>query len=151
MVAFGLSWVTPQELIALKTTLYVSYNKRFSCDYCLNEKYHGRPNLLKKERYTLGCERIAEEPIHSVEGFLYHTCIGNGFSRPAYHWIRSYDAFTHGILPYPGGYFDQPSKAIEILEIIGAYHQEREIEKLKEIKRQNDGRRNNTGPVSRRG
>lgn len=43
-------------------------------------------------------------------------------------WINFYNSFEQGVLPFEGGYMDQPSKFIDVMNIIANHKQEQILE-----------------------
>jgi hypothetical protein len=126
----AISSLTVMEWVQLKSTLISVHNPRFDCHKCA-EKYPGRPELLKKERTILGCFGIREQPIHKIEGINYYTCIGNFCDESAISWVEAHSQFELGVMPFEGGYMDQPAKAIETMRVIGNYKTNWQVERAK--------------------
>jgi hypothetical protein len=124
----SLSSLNEGEYVVLLSTLKSIYDKRFSCSTCLSQP---RKELLEKTQSIMACKALSPTPRHLLQyGSLdisYRRCIGNFTSASAVQWIQAQSAFDKGSLPFPGGYMDQPAKALEILSVIGGYKTEQEI------------------------
>jgi len=119
------------EWAKLKSTLIALHNNRFLCDHCLT-LYPARPKLLEKERRVKGCWDIYSDPIHKFDGIAYKTCPGNYYDNMVCSWVEAADSFDKGVMPFPGSYFDQPAKAIEVLRIIKTYKTNYQLERARE-------------------
>ena len=113
-------------MVHIKSTLHALYNKDFQCGYCLN-KYNSRPDkdaMIERTKKTKGCETPFAVYVHKIVQpefkISYKDCIGNYFSNAVVHWVIMHDHFERGVMPFNGGYFDQPNKAIEVLSTIGS-------------------------------
>lgn len=112
------------EYVELKATLHSLDDKRYDCGACLST-YKGRTDeeqmtgILKKQK---GCSEAYNEPIHAIEEVIkFKNCIGNYVSSSSFHWIEMHSHFSRGILPFPGSLSDQPSKAIEVFNVIDSH------------------------------
>lgn len=123
--ALQISTLTYSDDIYLHSTLHALSNQDFICSTCMS-RYKDRPAMAAKWRKTKGCEEIIPGPLplHTVNKdafrIKYNTCIGNFFAPSVVMWIEAYRKFDKGIMPYSGGYMEQPNKAIEILRVIEA-------------------------------
>lgn len=69
------------------------------------------------KRIKKGCQ-IGSEVRYQVEDIKFYGCIGNFYSESAVQLIELYYNYQRGVLPYPGTFLQQPSKVIDILQLI---------------------------------
>lgn len=130
MVAHSLeiSTLNETEQIGLRSTLHAMDNQNFICSTCLGQYANmpGGESRTKMNRRYKACETIEDRVVHQIvqDGMLlsYNTCIGNFFSTGAVMWVEAFRKFDKGIMPYQGGYMEQPNKAIDIFRIIESDH-----------------------------
>lgn len=96
--------------------------------------------MLEKERKLLGCYNSYNEPIHETSDLRYTRCIGNFNSDSASSWIESSDFFEKGIMPFQGGYMEQPAKVIEVMRIIRSFKLQWEVDIAQRKKAQSKAR-----------
>lgn len=125
-----LNYPTMNEWVRLKSSLVCSFNTRFLCSECL-KKYPTQPDRLERERRAKSCFSELDIPIFHEGELQYKKCPGNFFSDSAAMWIEYHNQFEKGIMPFSGGYFEQPAKAIQTMRIIGNYKMNWEIERAK--------------------
>lgn len=131
--ALEISTLSSQDDVYLTSTLHALSNQDFICSMC-KVKYINRADgdrIGAKWRRIKGCESIntGPMPLHYIDKdsfrINYSTCIGNFFSPAVVAWVQAYRKFDKGIMPYAGGYMDQPNKALEILRVIDTDFQTR--------------------------
>ena len=103
--------------------MHAIYNSQFQCEKCLSKYAHrtDATTMTEKIRKTKGCYDHYSTPIHTVQQAVtlkYKTCIGNFYSYPVVSWAGAHAQYEKGIMPFKGGYMEQPAKAIDILNII---------------------------------
>lgn len=122
-----ISSISHKEHVELRSTLHALTNRDFICSQC-QAKYANSPEQSEKYRRIKGCEKQLPMPVHKIRqgqiGLQYLSCIGNYFSYSSMTWINFYNSFEQGVLPFEGGYMDQPSKFIDVMNIVGNYKQE---------------------------
>lgn len=135
-----ISTLTVSDHVELRSTLQALSNRRFLCSDCLNQ-YNGRQDREKMtaaNRRAKACEEMRDVPVHTVKQnqivLRYNTCVGNFFSQSAFSLIESYEAFSNGVMPYRGGYFEQPNKYIEAMSLVKGFYAF-EARRLQEEKR----------------
>ena len=67
-----------------------------------------------------------------MDGIKYNRCIGNFHSDAAVNWIQFHEQWKVGAMPFSGNYFDQPAKAIEVMNIINNYKVNWELDRAKQ-------------------
>lgn len=135
------------------------FEDNFNCSKCLNT-YVKRPDYLKnKEAYdknleTLklkkGCQGLGVTT-YKVENLKYSICIGNFYSHSVINYVDLYYNYQRGVLPYEGSLLDQPSKIIDVFNLIDgliktkqnalAEKQQAEQERKAKLKGLNNGKR----------
>lgn len=105
------------------------FEDNFNCSKCLSQ-YKARPDrekhldLLKRRK---GCQSPGSvKPI--VENIKFNICIGNFYSQVAAQYIDLYYNYQRGVMPYDGTLMDQPSKVIDVFNIIDALIKAKQIE-----------------------
>lgn len=128
------------EHVELRSTLHALTNRDFICSTC-QSRFKGRQDeavQIEKWKKVKACEEMSPEPRHFVgQGQIrlkFRSCIGNYFSPSAMHWINLYNAFEGGTMPFQGGYMDQPSKVIDVMNIIGNHKHEEMLKAAKQQK-----------------
>jgi len=141
-----ISTLSNLEYIELSSTLAALSNQKYNCRHCLTQ-YSNRSDsqmITEKVRRIKNCEVVGEQYIHQIlQGntqMMFSTCPGNFFSQSAMSWVEMSHSMEKGILPYPGGYMDQPNKAIEVLRIIQTERMSQMEKKRKEMARKNRSR-----------
>lgn len=122
--------MTMKEHIELRSTLHALSNRDFICSQC-QSKYTNRQDataMLEKVKRIKGCTKPHSAPVHQIRqgkiSLAFRDCIGNYFSYSAMSWINFYNAFEKGAMPFPGGYMDQPSKLIDVMNLISNHKQD---------------------------
>lgn len=139
-----ISSLTFSEIVYAKATLLSIQNREYQCGSCLN-KYAGRRDaeaMSEKSRASKFCTSLApEKTFIAVLDFLkFRSCPGNFTRSEIYSWLSAYQRFKAGLLPYPGAYLDQPNKVIELFDIFQAEETKQEIERAKQLQREQKAR-----------
>lgn len=110
----------------LVTTYFSLAQPEFNCFKC-TEKY--QKSYRDKKKF---CTIQKSTPVTDYHGVIkYFKCPGN-FTNSGYRMvIEAYRRFQDGVLPYTGGYFEQPAKIVEAFELISGL----DIEHAEDIKR----------------
>lgn len=66
---------------------------------------------------------------------LYSRCIGNFFNFEAMELIRLLSKYQQNIYPYSGGYYEQPSKFVEAMNLIDNLLSEHKAEQESALKK----------------
>ena len=125
-----LSSLSHKEHVELRSTLHALTNRDFICSQCQGKFVSRRDaeEMLAKTKRIKGCETPHKVAVHRIRQgdtkLNYSSCIGNFFSFSAMSWINFYNSFEQGVLPFQGGYMDQPSKFIDVMNIVSNYKQE---------------------------
>lgn len=128
-------------MIELRSTLHALSNNDFICSICQG-KYEARPDgkqMLEKVKRVKGCESITSNLRHFIiQGntkLSYNTCIGNFVNDSSIYWINFYNHFEKGVMPFGGGYMDQPAKVIDVMSVVGS-HKSDELSKASQKRKQ---------------
>lgn len=121
----------------------------YACHLCKN-KYGRLKDRQKEFQRKKGCFDTFEAPIlsylpnYTMKGcakIVYHQCPARFFNPAISELISFSEKFSSGIMPYSGSYFEQPSKFVEIMDLIynliNEYKQERKKTLEKHGKRSN--------------
>jgi len=128
---WGLSSVTNNDWIEIRSTLQATENRDFFCDVCLSN----RATEQKLESKACKVERGA--PLWVLDDVKYFRCIGNFVSDSVLNWLGAYNQFGKGTMPFPGSYTEQPAKVIELFGLFDSYFQKsaKEAERKEQSKR----------------
>ena len=126
-----ISQLTPRELVELRVTLESMSNNEYQCHKCLNQ-FRGMKDetaLVDANLARKACASPAAGFVHrlsDISGTIsFKQCPGNYVSPAVLGLLTAFDAYERGIPPFPGGYFDQPTRVIEAFEYINAWRQDR--------------------------
>ena len=93
--------------------------KVFNCFFCINK--YGKTKRLKEKtkrnRKLKGCFDISTKT-YQLGDYVYKSCIGN-YTKDINFILESFALYSKGVMPFSGTLVDQPSKIIEIFDIIG--------------------------------
>jgi hypothetical protein len=94
-------------------------NQELICTNCV-KRYGDNEGAAKNFRTSRGCEQpVSPAPFVLDDGSLsFSRCVGNYVDKGIIQWIQVADRFAQGTMPFSGGYFDQPSKAIDLFGYI---------------------------------
>lgn len=98
--------------------------------------------MTANSRASKFCTSLSPENtfIAELDFIKFRTCPGN-FTRPEIlSWLTAFQRYKAGVLPYPGALLDQPNKVIELFDILQAEETKRDIERAKELQRQQKAR-----------
>lgn len=79
------------------------------------------------------CSSIKEQAIIKTNSFELFTCSCNFMTPSINELIRLHYLMKKGILPFSGGYFEQPYKFYQIMEIIEEYCHKKEEQEQKKM------------------
>ncbi len=115
----------------------------YNCHYC-KLKYRGsqkRQDALFKQK---ACTFISENPSvkytpnHSMKGspkIVYYTCPANLKNIGTVDLINMSRAYKEGIMPYEGGIMQQPSKFVEVMDLVHNLIDEADKDKNETLKK----------------
>lgn len=98
----------------------------YNCNMCKN-KYARIPDRQKQYQTKKGCfetypnSLLQYSPNHSMKGhakILYNHCPARFFNAGVAGLISYNDKFQSGIMPFDGGYYEQPAKFVEIMDLV---------------------------------
>ena len=92
--------------------------KKFHCGTCLTQYGNSEKLIAKTERNrkSKGCFDFTSKQ-YRIDNILYNSCIGN-FVTPIDYFVEAFSLYEKGVLPFEGNLGDQPSKIMEIFQII---------------------------------
>lgn len=117
----------------MKSTLEIIYNTSLQCSKCVvktDEKYR---------EARKGCTGKSPFKRPLTEDMFYTKCAGNFYHQGFAQLLDTHRMFRKGVLANDGGLMDQPSKYLEMMNLIESFVVEKEIEQLK--KSAKDGRK----------
>lgn len=92
--------------------------KKFHCGSCITQ-YGSSERLMKKterKRKSKGCFDLTSKK-YRIDNIRYNTCIGN-FAVPIDFFIEAFSLYEKGVLPFKGNISEQPSKIMEVFQLI---------------------------------
>lgn len=92
--------------------------------------------MTLKMRKLKGCWDISEKPRVEVDDIKYKTCPGNYYDGSVVSLIEMFSRFENGIMPFEGGYGDQPAKLINAFNLIDAIRRQKQTEADDKAKRE---------------
>lgn len=96
--------------------------KMFNCYSCLHQ-YDHHPNkdrMLADRQRLQACKEPRPNPKFQIEQVKYFKCPGNFYEPSMAYLMEGYEKYKQGVMPYPGSFYDQPAKIIEIYKLIDA-------------------------------
>ena len=101
-------------------------NSKYRCGDCF-KKYKHEP--IRREQYekNMSCKVIEKEPRHFYKPnknnignpkINFKHCIGNYFNQYYSFWINYHANFEKGMLPFKGTYLEQPSKFVDLMNLV---------------------------------
>jgi hypothetical protein len=122
-----LSGVTINEWVEIRSTLTAIDQDKFNCMKC-QAKYESRADgeqMLAKVKANMGCTEMKQQPIHKIGAEVsFRSCIGNFVKPQVYALISAHHRYTQGVMPYAGGYMEQPAKIMDVFGIIDQHRAE---------------------------
>lgn len=100
-------------------------NPEYNCFHCL-KRYPRDKKRQDKHQERLGCDgsvdpKLEYRPTHSMEGYpkiRYSKCIGNLFCQTSLELINFHPRWERGEFMHEGGYFKQPAKFVEAMNLV---------------------------------
>ena len=112
----AVSTLTFSDEVTIRSSLHALADNRYLCTACTSHRNHEKIKKLYR------CEDRAPEPVHTVMQedvvLKYDRCVGNYFNHQVVQWVEVANQADKGLLPFAGGYLEQPNKAIEIIRMI---------------------------------
>lgn len=124
-----ISTVTPSDWIEIRATLQAIENPDFQCQVCLGDPRGDK--ALEFKKLGKACTEHREAPLWVLDGVSFYTCIGNFVSESVLSWLSAYHQWKQGVMPFPGSFFDQPAKAIDVFTAIEGHFQRIEEQRRK--------------------
>lgn len=108
------SGLTNTEYVLLLAALEARLEpSKFSCSKCA-AKY--KPEHRPRKRKSKGCYDYSTR-VYRIENIVYKTCIGN-YNKDISFFVEAFSMYEKGMLPFKGTLSEQPSKIIDIFNII---------------------------------
>lgn len=122
-----ISSLTSREMVTLRVTLETIGSKEYDCQKCLSS-FRGmadEANCVKANCARKFCTSPSPSFVHRLTDHLgqinFKLCPGNYRNPGLLHLLAINDSFERGIPPFSGGYFDQPPKLLEALEVVSGW------------------------------
>lgn len=99
----------------------------YNCRLCKNKYSRRSEEIQESHQRKKGCFSTFNKPIleylpkYSMRGnskILYNHCPARFYDGGVAELISYHSKFESGIMPYSGGFYQQPSKFVEIMELI---------------------------------
>lgn len=115
---------------------------QFNCGECF-KKYPRDREKAENHRKRLGCDgsinpNLVYKPTHEMTGYpkiIYNKCIGNFFDFNALEYIKFFTKYKENMLPFDCGYYDLPSKFVDIMNLVQNLISQKESEDQETLKR----------------
>ena len=120
--SYYLNQITNTDYVFIVSTIEGFTEKQFNCVEC-NKRYRKHPNkelMDEKLRKKMACTEIKGKARFQIDQVKYYTCPGNFYSFSVASLMEGYHNYKMGVLPYPGSFFEQPAKVIDIYKMIDA-------------------------------
>ena len=138
-----ISSLTDSDYISIVSSFEVMTDNSLKCSMC-KSKYRGSPERQAKLFEQKLCKTVIEKPrfvympVYNMLGYSkinYMTCTANLQSGQAMSLINSYKAFEDGTMPYSGGLMEQPSKFVEIMDLVHNLIESKKTEQEEKLKK----------------
>jgi len=141
------SSVSEYEFIKIVATIEAHYQKEISCYRCLDRFKKYKEGEVKDKRIlefkkAKGC--FGSKSLRVIIGVdeyqrraVFKACPGNYTSLSVNYFIDLFYQYEKGVLPFKGGLMDQPSKIIEVFQLIDDKISQKKNELIKRESRKN--------------
>ena len=144
-----ISSATIADDVLIKANIRALYRSRYHCKKeidILSSRIQG--DLLKEKialrKLSKGCGHVLKTLVDKIEDVEFYTCLCSLFHPLMDTLINLHNILKQGVLPFSGGYLEQPSQVIELLNITNKAINSEEEEKerlLNKLKEQNARRK----------
>lgn len=144
-----ISTLTNKDYIEIVSTFITLTQPRYRCFDCKN-KYKNDKEKASKNFEAMACNYMATKARHGYKpdfnnkgnpAIEYFNCIGNHYYGQWSGIINYYPKWEKGILPFSGGYSEQPAKFVEIMDLVHNLIKENEQESERKQQLISRGRR----------
>lgn len=116
--------ITPYDSLMIKSAVEIIYNPSYQCGKCVKKVSEA---VRERNKNCTGKGTTKRE----FDEFTFSLCPGN-FYNPGYaNLLDSHRMFRKGVLAFPGGLMDQPSKYVTTMNFLESLILEKEIEQVK--------------------
>lgn len=121
-----ISTLSDQDYLDICSTFITMTEPKYRCSDC-KLKYKSDQAKLKKNLEFMACDYIPDKPRHFYKPEFnnqgnpvinYKNCIGNYYNNFFASMINYYPKYKDGILPFAGGMYDQPSKFVDLMDLV---------------------------------
>lgn len=110
--------------ILIKANVRALYRGRYHCHKeieVLRERMHDKPDLFREKKalraLTKGCGSVLKKMVDKIDDIEFYTCLCK-LTHPYLNMlIQLNNMMKQSILPFSGGYLEQPAQIIELLQI----------------------------------
>jgi len=119
-------WLLRGDLYTVATlepTFYYYIVKQETCEEKLKklEKRYSKDNHRELEKIRNRCRVIHDKPLGESEIFEYYTCECQRLHYLFFDYMRIWKNLKRGILPFKGGYLEQPAVLMKHIEMIDGF------------------------------
>jgi len=138
----SISTLTDKDYAEIVSTFMTLTTPKYRCSDC-NRKYQCDPVKDKKLKEQNACNFYTEKPRHKYTaghnnkgnpGLNYFNCVGNHYYGEWATLINYNQDYSKGIMPFTGGFFEQPAKFVEVMNLVDNLI----AENTEDIKKKND-------------
>ena len=139
----SISTVTMKDYSEICSAFITLTEPKYRCGDC-KRRYSSDPYKWGKHREHMACNYTTEKPRHSYKpahvnqgnpSVMYNKCIGNYYGAFWSNLINYYPQYEKGLLPFEGSLMNQPSKFVEVMELVHNLIREKDNEKEQQAKR----------------
>jgi hypothetical protein len=142
-----ISTLSDLDYIQITSTFMSMSNPLYRCGDCYKIKFPKDEIKRKKYEHQMACDYYADKPRHKYRPeyvnkgnplILFDNCPGNHFNNYWSYWINYTDQYDKGMLPFPGTILEQPSKFVDLMNIV--HNLKSEDQQIKEARVKAHGR-----------
>lgn len=134
------SSISNYDYATIKATWYHHTSPEFQCKQAeeILSRRKDAELVIQNRRKEKGCGVFSDEVKVEIDGISFYSCLCHPeYQNPHLHtYMAMSDALKSGVTPEVGGYLDQASKTMEIIELIESLRQEHQ-QKMQEERNKN--------------
>lgn len=116
--------ITPYDSLMIKSAVEIIYNPSYQCGKCVKKVSEA---VRERNKNCTGKGKTIRE----FDEFKFSLCPGNFYNAGYANLLDSHRMFRKGVLAFPGGLLDQPSKYVSTMNFLESLILEKEIEQVK--------------------
>jgi len=132
-----ISTLTDRDYIEIISTFTTLTEPKYRCDDC---KFKHKGDKFTKQQTFMACNYVAKSHRHKYlashnnqgnPSVKYFNCIGNHYYGGWANIINFLPDYEKGIMPFTGGLMEQPSKFVEVMNLVHNLVSENDTEKAR--------------------